>query len=231
MKGEPTMANKTYTVRVATGAPDSTSEQVAQWLEAYLASPAELATDPGAGERTLRLSLNKEKVESAARATGEAEAPFLRRLIATHVSLPKEEKDEGQEEKVEARPKPLVLRGPARLRPEQVRPLVHMFEAGQSLLIRRAFQVPPEPAVLQAAAYNEEQREQVSVAACEVANRRAPRVLVENIDIIGLVTTIIAIETEKIERVRAVAEQLRPQRPRQQPTPQPQAVPQQEGMP
>ena len=223
------MANKTYTVRVAEGAPDINTDQVAEWLDACLMSPGELAPDPGAGERSLRLSLDKEKVEIAARATGEAEAPFLRRLIATHVSLPREEKDERQEEKVEARPKPLVLKGPARLRPEQVRPLVLALEAGQSFVIRRAFQVPPHPAVLQAAAYSEEQREQVSVAACEVANRRAPRVLVENIDVIGLVTTIIAIETEKIERVRAVAEQLRPQRTQEQPMPQPQAAPQ-EGM-
>lgn len=224
------MPIKTYTVRVAEDAPDVNTDQVAEWLETYLVSPTQLAPDPGAGERSLRLSLDRGKTESAARSAGEAEAPFLRRLIATHVNLPSEEKEHRPEENVEARPKPLVLRGPARLRPEQVRPLVLVFEAGQSFVIRRAFQVPPDPAMMQAAAYSDEQREQVSVAACEVTNRRAPRILVENIDVIGLVTTIIAIETEKIERVRAAAEQLRQQATQQTTNRQSSAAPQQEGM-
>jgi hypothetical protein len=200
------MANKTYTVRVPTGAPDITSDAAAQWLEGYLAAPAELAADPGAGERSLRLSLDKENVEQGAGAAGVPEATFLRRLIATRVRVPQEEKTEEREEKAEARLKSPVLRGPLKLRPEQVRPVVHLFEAGQSYVIRQAFRVPPHPATLQAAAFSEEEREQLSVAGCEALNRRAPRALVENIDLVGLVTTILAIESHKIEAVQAVAE-------------------------
>jgi len=198
------MANKTYTVRVSTGAPDITSDQVGEWLATT--SPAELAADPGAGERSLRLSLDKEKVEQGAGAAGAPEATFLRRLIATHVRVPQEEKTEEREESAEARPKSPILKGPLKLRPEQVRPLAHLFEAGQSYAIRQAFRVPPHPTVFHAAAYTEEEREQLSVAGCEALNRRAPRVLVENIDLVGLVTTILAIESRKIEAVQAVAE-------------------------
>jgi hypothetical protein len=199
------VSNKTYTVRVPQGAPDITSDNACEWLDAHLAAPVELSPDPGAGDRSLRLSLDREKVEQAARATGEPEATFLRRLIATHVKLPQEVSD-GPEGKPEARPRTPVLKGSLKLRPDQVRPVVHLVEAGQSYALRRAFRVPPHPVVLQAAAYTEEEREQLSVAGCEALNRRAPRALVENIDLVGLVTTILAIESRKIEAVQAVAE-------------------------
>lgn len=197
------MANKTFTVRVPAGAPDLSSEQAAAWLEAQLASNAAMTADPGAGERTLRLSLDAEQVKTGARAAGEAEAVFLRRLIASNVHVPEEL---GKSEPA-AKPKAPVLKGTLRLQPEQVRPLVLVFEAGQSFAIRQAFHVPPDPVVLQAAAYTEEEREQLSTAACEALNRRAPRVLVENIDLAGLATTIIAIESRKIEAVQTLAEQ------------------------
>jgi hypothetical protein len=206
------MSSKTYTVRVPVGTPDIGSDAVTQWLEANLASPSELATDPGAGERSLRLSLDREKVEQAARAAGEPEATFLRRLIATNVALPQEEKQ--QEQKDEARPKTLVLRGALKLSPDQVRPVVRAFEAAQSYLIRRAFGVPQ---AVEAAAFTEQEREELGVSTCEVLNRRAPRALVENIDLVGLATTVIAIESRKIEQVQAVAEYLRQQRAAQEP--------------
>jgi hypothetical protein len=115
------MSSKTYTVHVPAGAPDIGTDAVAQWLEAHLASPSELTTDPGAGERSLRLSLDKVKVEQGARAAGEPEATFLRRLIATNVAVPQEEKT--QEQKGEARPKAPVLKGTLKLRLDQVRPV------------------------------------------------------------------------------------------------------------
>jgi hypothetical protein len=42
-----------------------------------------------------------------------------------------------------------------------------------------------------------------------VLNRRAPQALAENIDLVGLAMTVIAIESRKIELVQAVAEHLR----------------------
>lgn len=213
------MSNKSYTVRVSGAAPDIGSDIVAQWLESHLASPADLAPDPGAGERSLRLALDREKVEQAARAAGEPEATFLRRLIATHVGLPTEDKPP-QAAKDEPRPKATLLKGALKLCPDQIRPLVRTFEAGQSFAIRRAFGVPQ---AVKAAAYTEEEREELSTATCEVLNRRAPRVLVENIDLFGLFSTIVAIEARKIEQVQVVAEQIRQQRTIEKRGMQPQA--------
>jgi hypothetical protein len=150
------------------------------------------------------------KVEQAARRVAEPEATFLRRLIATNVALPQQEKP--QEQKDEARPKTPVLKGALKLRPDQVRPMVRAFEAGQSYVIRQAFGVQQAVA---AAAFTEGEREELSVSTCEVLNRRAPRALVENIDLVGLATTVIAIESRKIEQVQAVAEDLRQQRAQQ----------------
>jgi hypothetical protein len=209
------MSTKTYTVRVPVGAPDIGSDAVAHWLDAHLVSPAELSPDPGAGERSLRVSLDRERVEQAARAAGEPEATFLRRLMATNVAVPQEEKP--QEQKDAARPKTLVLKGALKLRPDQVRPVVRAFEAGQSYVIRRAFGVPQ---AVEAAAFTEAEREELSVSTCEVLNRRAPQALVENIDLVGLATILIAIESRKIEQVQAVAESLRQQRAAQKQEPQ-----------
>jgi hypothetical protein len=82
--------SKTYTIRIPAGTPDISSEDVGAWLEAQLASGKHLATDPGAGERMLRLSLEQEKVKAAAQNLGEPEAVFLRRLIASNVRVPEE---------------------------------------------------------------------------------------------------------------------------------------------
>ncbi len=200
------MPNKSYTVRIPQNAPGITSDQVAGWLDTYLAAGGELATDPGAGERSLRLSLEKDQVEQSAREAGEPEAVLLRRLIATHVTVPPEQREAAEPE---ARPKPLVLRGTGKLRPDQVRPLVRAVEAGQSFLIRKTFGVEHSIEAADAARFTEEEREHLSIAATEVINRRAPSAVVENIDIISLATTVIAIEAEKIDRVRAIAEMMR----------------------
>lgn len=203
------MSTKTYTVRVPIGAPDTTSDNVSQWLESHLASPTDLAPDPGAGERSLRLSLDREKVSQGARSADEPEATFLRRLIATNVAMSPEENEDS---KTQARPRAPVLKGALKLRPDQIRPVVRGFEAAQSYAIRRAFHVPE---AVDAAAFTEQERDELSVASCEVLNRRAPQVLVENIDLVGLATTLIAIESRKIEQVQAVAEYLRLQRARE----------------
>ena len=51
--------SKAYSVRVPAGTPEVISEDVGGWLDAQLASQGTLAADPGAGERTLRLSLEQ----------------------------------------------------------------------------------------------------------------------------------------------------------------------------
>jgi hypothetical protein len=120
------MSTKTYTVRVPTGTPDTTSDHVSQWLESHLASPTDLASDPGAGEHLLRLSLDREKVAQGAHSADEPEATFLRRLIATNVVMPQEEQEES---KTQARPRAPVLKGALKLRPDQIRPVVRGLEA------------------------------------------------------------------------------------------------------
>jgi hypothetical protein len=208
--------NKSYTVRIPQNAPGITSDQVAGWLDAYLAAGGELTIDPGAGERSLRLSLDREKVEQSAREAGEPEAVLLRRLIASHVTVPQEQREVAEQE---ARPKPLVLKGAGKLRPDQVRPLVRAVEAGQSFLIRKTFGVEHISEAADAARFTEEEREHLSIAATEVINRRAPSVVVENIDIISLATTVIAIEAEKIDRVHAIAERMRQKQAQPEPVP------------
>lgn len=208
------MANKTYTVRVPVGTPDIGSEAVAQWLEAYLASPRDLAHDPGAGERSLRLSLDKEKVEQSAHVADEPEATFLRRLLASNATLSPAQQ---QAPKDEPRPKSPILKGALKVQPDQARPLVQAFESGQSFLIRRAFRVPQ---AVQAAAFTEQERQELSALTCEALNRRAPRALVENGDLFALATKLFAVEFRTIEQVRKEAEHMRQQAATQKGLPQ-----------
>jgi hypothetical protein len=204
------MPSKTYTVRAPKGTPDTTSEQVTAWLDTQLSSNAPLAADPGAGERTLRLSLDQSRVKDGAKVAGEPEAVFLRRLIASNEHIP-EERDDSEPE---AKPKAPVLRGALRVQSEQVLPAVRLWEAGQSYVIRRALKAPE---AVREAAFTDEERELLAASATEVINRRAPAKFIENADVIGLATTILAIEVRKIEAVKVVAERKQPS-PEQQPS-------------
>jgi hypothetical protein len=198
--------SKTFTIRMSKDAPDVSSDQVAAWVEDQSESRRELAADPGAGERSLRLSLDKQAVEQGARIAGEPEATFLRRLIATNIPLP-QEKPEATEDK--ARPKATVLKGAMRLRPDQVRPVVRVLEAGQAYAIRRALRLPLAAETTQATTYTEEERDRLSSVSAEVINRRAPAWLIENGDVFAFLTEIAAIETRKIEAALVLAQQIR----------------------
>ena len=196
------MSRKTYTVRAPAATPEVSSENVAAWLDAQLTSGGLLAADPGAGERTLRLSLEQDKVKAGADAANETEAVFLRRLIASNVRVP----DEPQEP--EAKPKAPLLRGSLRLRAEQAKPLVRVYEGVQSFVIRRVMSAPE---AVREASFTDEERDFLAASTVEVLNRRAPQQLVENIDLVGLASTLISIEFSKIEAVQAVAERKRSQ--------------------
>lgn len=205
------MSSKTYSVRIPVGTADVSSDTATAWLDAQLASNAPLAADPGAGERTLRLSLEQDKVKAGAQAVDEPEAVFLRRLIASNVRVPEEQ----DQREAGAKPKALVLKGPARLRAEQVMPVVRLYEAGQSYAIRKVLRAPE---AVREAAFSEQERELLATGASEVLNRRAPQQLVQNIDILGLALTVLAIEVNKIEAVQAVAERKRQQQLQQKET-------------
>jgi hypothetical protein len=196
------MPSKTFTIRISKQAPDVSSEQVAQWLE--VTSLDKLAADPGAGERSLRLSLDADKVKAGAQAAGEAEAVFLRRLIASNIRVP--EATTKSEPELEARPKAPVLKGSLKLREEQIHPLISVVDAVQSFMLRRMFRLPPDSDVLQAAAYSEIEKDQLASASVELLNRRAPKLLVENIDLFGFLSTFGSIELQKIEKLRVLTE-------------------------
>ena len=204
------MPRKTFTVRAPATTPEVNSEGVSDWLDTQLASDRPLAADPGPGERTLRLSLEQDKVKAGANAAGEAEAVFLRRLIASNVSVA-----EGPRE-AEAKPKAPVLKGALRLRAEQAKPLVRIYEGIQSFAIRRVMKTPE---AIHEASFTEDERDFLAAATIEVLNRRAPQRLVENIDLVGLASTLISIEFSKIEAVQEMAERKRRQKEEEQKKP------------
>ena len=103
------MPSKSFSIRISKDAPEIESAQLAAWLDDQVANPAPLAPDPGAGEKTLRVSADSDKVKAAAKAAGELEATFLRRLIASNVAVPGE-----QPPPAEAKARPLVLKGTLR---------------------------------------------------------------------------------------------------------------------
>ncbi|MGH9488802.1 MAG: hypothetical protein ACRD04_14605 [Terriglobales bacterium] len=191
------MPSKSFSVRISAEAPAIDSAQLAAWLDDQLAKPAPLAPDPGAGELTLRLSLDGDKAKGAAKAAGESEAVFLRRLIASNVKVP----TEGPREP-EAKLKPLVLRGSLRLRQEQLRPLVGAYDGLQSFVIRRALKAP---SATREAALTTEESDRLAANLAETLNRRAPAKLAANVDLIGLALDLVSTSWQKIDAVKAAA--------------------------
>lgn len=202
------MNTKTYSVRIPQSAPDLSSEQVSTWLLEHTDSTAALALDPGAGPRVLRLTLDRAKVEQNAQAAGETDAVFLRRLIATRANVaPEGQESELEKETAEKpRPRPMILPLRLRLSAEQMAPAVAAFDHFQAFAISRAMKTPE---ALVAARLNEEERTQLATATAELANRRAPAWLVENIDIFGFASLIVSIEFKKIDAAREVARRAR----------------------
>ena len=202
------MNTKTYSVRVPQSAPDLDSEQVSTWLDAQHGSTESLAPDPGAGPKVLRLTLDREKVEQSAKAAGESEAVFLRRLISSRAEVKPEprEAQTGKEVEEKPRPRPIVLPARLRLTAEQLGPAVAAYDHFQAFAISRAMRTPEAAAV---ARLTEEERAQLSSATAELTNRRAPTWLIENIDLFGLGSLLISIEFKKIDAAREVAEKAR----------------------
>lgn len=206
------MPSKSFSVRIAQDAPDVDSAQVAAWVDEQTAAKAVLAPDPGPGDKTIRLSLDGDRVKAAAKDAREPEAVFLRRLIASNVTVPTERGEDG------AKPKALVLRGNLRLRQEQLRPLVGAYDGAQSFIIRRSLRCPEAE---REAGMTETERDRLAAGFTEVLNRRAPQKLVAHIDLAGLALEAASIAFQKIDAVKAAAARKRKQQEVQQPTPQP----------
>lgn len=199
-------ASKSYSVRVAESAPELTSEHVSAWLDEQLTSRGPLTPDPGAGDKTLRLALPREKVEQAAKTAGENDASFLRRLVATRAGLKPEERPESKEEK--PRVKEMEVPRALRLQAEQLRPAVAAYDTTQAWLISMAMRAPEAKA---AARFTPEEREQLAGATVEVLNRRASAWpwLVQNLDLVNFGLLLTSIELQKIDAAAEVAKRLR----------------------
>ena len=76
-----------FTVKVPPGFRGISSAEVQAWLCRLPlgGSPIQIATDPGAGDRVLRLSLPGDRVIALAAKLGDPPAVALRRLIATYI--------------------------------------------------------------------------------------------------------------------------------------------------
>lgn len=207
------MSTKTYSVRIPQSAPDVTSEQVSTWLHEQTESAAALAPDPGAGPKVLRLTLDRANVEQSAQAADETEAVFLRRLIATRADVKPREQELEKDTADKPRPRPMVLPPRLRLSAEHLEPAVAAFDHFQAFAISRAMSTPEAMA---AARLNQEERTQLAAATAELANRRAPAWLVENIDLFGFGSLLLSIEFKKIDAAREVAKNARALRAPQQ---------------
>ena len=203
------MASKTYSVRVPQGV-EIDSDNLAAWLDSIIeAGGGSLAPDPGPGQKTLRVSLDSEKVEQTAKLASESESVFLRRLIATRVRIPEEEK-----EREKPRPKSPVLPKDLRISAEQLEPAIAGVDALQSWLLSRYVVRVPE--TREASRMTANERADLSRSSAQLINRRAPAWLAENIDVLGFALQIASIESGVISRVYEAAEARRKQQPEQQ---------------
>jgi len=218
------MSTKTYTVKVSKDAPDFGAEQVAGWLDEQIVSNAPLAPDPGSGEKSLRLTLNRAKVEQGTKTAGETEsAVFLRRLLGTRGNLKPEEHKEEVAAEQKPRPKEAVLPARLRLTADQLAPVVAAYDHLQAFAISRAMRTPE---AMPAARFTQEEREQLAGTTAELANRRAPAWLVQNIDVVGFASLLLSIEFKKIDAAREVAKRTRAraQRPAEAETSSPEVI-------
>jgi hypothetical protein len=77
----------TFTVKVSASIPAVRSAEVQAWLRGFSSNgnADRIASDPGAGDRVLRLSLPEDQVIGLAAKLGDPPAVALRRLIATYI--------------------------------------------------------------------------------------------------------------------------------------------------
>jgi hypothetical protein len=178
---------KTMSIRVERKFSEIESESVAAWLAQTLESGSPLADDPGAGEVTLRLSLDENQVRQLSQREGEKPAVALRRLIATRApSLPvqTEVAAEKPEEKsaldAELLPPKSELPRRMQLIGEDVLPLVKLLAVGERALLRWQMGIPkgvhlPEDDAADRA---------LADASATVVNSRAPAVFTRNGDVV-----------------------------------------------
>jgi hypothetical protein len=178
---------KPFSIRVEQKFSEVGSDSVAAWLRQTLESGSPLAADPGAGEVTLRLSLDENQVEQLSQRENEKPAVALRRLIATRApSLPAQTKvaAEKPEEKsaLDAEllpPKPELPRR-MQLVAEDLLPVAKLIAAGERALLRWEMKIPKNVHLPEDDAADRA----LADASAAVVNSRAPAVFTRNGDLI-----------------------------------------------
>jgi len=172
---------RNYKFRVAEKVKDATSENMSAWLDEALAG-GQLAPDPGAGPELMSVSLDEKKVVDLANSKRQRVQEVLRRLVATHSSLPPREREKESAGAVAAELLPdKVLPLKQSYRAEDMLSFVRGLDKGLAVAYRRVYGLAELP-VAQTA---EEDRE-LAGAMAEAVNRRAPKWLIENADLAKL---------------------------------------------
>jgi hypothetical protein len=178
---------KTFSIRVQQKFSGAESDSVAAWLRQTLESGSPLAADPGAGEVTLRLSLDENQVQQLCQRESEKPAVALRRLIATRApSLPAQTEfaAEKPEEKsaldAELLPPKSELPRRMQLVGEDVLPLVKLLAVGERALLRWQLKIPKEAHLPE----DDASDRALAEASAMVLNSRAPAVFTRNGDVV-----------------------------------------------
>jgi len=178
---------KEFKLRLRSEIPEATSETVAGWLDEALKDGASLAADPGGGEAFVNVTLDESKVAELANRHGSKPPVALRRLIASHVSVPAGEARKKSAGAVAAELLPgKVLPRKLEYKEADLLPLVRGLDSGMTLLYRRIYGLPE----LTAARTPEADRELASAMA-ECVNRRSPEWLLGNADLVKLTVSFV----------------------------------------
>lgn len=188
-----------YKIRMAVEVPEATSANVSAWIEEALKDGTTLKADPGAGPETIALRLDAEKVVALANKKHERVPVMLRRLIATRCNLPAAEPKEKSAGAIAADALPdKVLPRKLQYEPEDFLKIVRGMDRGLAMAYRRIYRLTE----LAAAQTPEEDRD-LATAMAECANRRAPKWMVENADLVKLTFELIhwtSAQTEDLEK-------------------------------
>jgi hypothetical protein len=184
---------KPFSIRVEQKFSGAESNSVAAWLQQTLEGGSPLAADPGAGEVTLRLSLDENQVQQLCQRESEKPAVALRRLIATRAPSPPvqteftaEEHERKSASEAELLPPQSQLPRRMQLIGEDVLPIAKLFAAGERRLLRWQFGIPKSADL----PGDDTADRALADAVATVANGRAPAVFSRNADLVKLTLVI-----------------------------------------
>lgn len=194
--------SRDYKIRMDVEVPEATSANVTSWLEEALEKDARLSPDPGSGAKLIGLRLDPEKVVALANKKRERVPVMLRRLIASHVDLPKAEQADRSAGASAAEILPdKVLPMKLAYKPEDMLPIVKGMDKGLAMAYRRIYGLKE----LDPAQTAEEDRD-LAAAMAECANRRSPEWLIKNADLAKLTVSLVRwsmAQTDDLEKAVA----------------------------